>query len=218
MDTGKQAAAYTYNAHHSTTPPLHHSTTPPLHHSTTPPLHHSLTTPPLSLIQLNGWATTINWKRVLQPAFANAVSDFRRRAEASRNSIVSSSSTSGGSGSSAASSSSGRSATEPYCTRALGRSRFAAALHGRAPRVLSGRCSVHGRYARPHSPQHAQQHCHPTLTTLPSPAAHTGAARARLLADRAERAASLPEGTHHVCRGQRFFPDSLPPPLERLTS
>ena len=36
-------------------------------------------------IQVNGWATTINWKRVLQPAYASAVAGFRRRAtEAAR--------------------------------------------------------------------------------------------------------------------------------------
>ena len=183
-----------------TTPPLHHSTTPPLHHSTThhsPPLtthHHSTThhSPPTltthSPIQLNGWATTINWKRVLQPAFANAVSDFRRRAEASRNSIVSSSSGSGGSGSSAASSSSGRSAAEPYlhagpgpvplrggpswpCTSCT----IWAMFRPRAVRASAQPHSMHSSTATPRSP--------PSL----SPAAHTGAtARARLLADRAE--------------------------------
>jgi hypothetical protein len=31
-------------------------------------------------IHVNGWATTINWRRVLQPAFGAAVADFLRRA------------------------------------------------------------------------------------------------------------------------------------------
>ena len=35
-------------------------------------------------ISVNGWATTINWKRVLQPAMPAAVSAFRRRADAAR--------------------------------------------------------------------------------------------------------------------------------------
>lgn len=34
----------------------------------------------IQYIQLNGWATTVDWRRVLRPALPSAVADFRRRA------------------------------------------------------------------------------------------------------------------------------------------
>ena len=42
-------------------------------------LSHHLANSSVRWIHLNGWATTINWRRVLMPAFPKAVEDFRRR-------------------------------------------------------------------------------------------------------------------------------------------
>ena len=101
------------------------------------------------------------------------------------------------------------------CTRALGRSRFAAALHGRAPRVLSGRCSVHGRYARPHSLTACTAALPPHAHHPPSLLLHTQVLRRALDSSpigRNEPLACLKARTMYA-EDKRFFPDSLPPTL-----